>query len=253
MSASSKDGFQLPVESPWKIGGWLSLAATGLIWVTVGYSVFLVVTAPPNWYQVFLVLLCVCFLYVLEAHLTYFLRFGPGSRPYLLVTEGGLEGDVYPLSWYKPKGPTFVIRSPVFRRVIQVVRRPNSVMWKGLAFRLRWTPAGVWVGFLAVPVALWQIFSPPPLVEGSILAGLHCRVPDDALLRFVTTAISGGSDVHVSIDMLTEAGRSAALPCVTHDAGLSRRGAGYVRLGPPRTPVELASWFRRLPARRVLC
>ena len=92
MSASSKDGFQLPVESPWKIGGWLSLAATGLIWVTVGYSVFLVVTAPPNWYQVFLVLLCVCFLYVLEAHLTYFLRFGPGSRPYLLVTEGAWKG-----------------------------------------------------------------------------------------------------------------------------------------------------------------
>ncbi len=197
-------------------------------------------------------LLLVFILYVIEAHLTYFLRFGPGSRPYLLATEGGLEGDVYPVSWYKPKGSTFVIRSPVFRRVIQVVRTPNSVTWKGLAFHLHWTPSGVWVGFLAVPVALWQIFSPPPLVEGSILAGLHCRIPDEALLRFVTTAISGGSDVHVSIDMLTGAGRSVAIPCVTHDPGLSRRGAGYVRLGLPRTPIDLASWFRAPPPRRDL-
>ena len=141
-------------------------------------------------------------------------RFSKQGHPSIVASETGVEGDAYPLEWYtlyrgkmSPAYPQrVVVRSRFARLVAERAERPNFLSWSRatlVVFRHeRWILASFWGEY--------------PPADNPIFHGLEVVVPPDSLPRFLQLASLGGADLHITTDLLSEAGSRALINCARH-------------------------------------
>jgi nitrate reductase NapE component len=241
---------RLPILPAWLAQRRYSFIGLGAMILVAIFVTVDVAIDPSDWPILSVLAIIGAFLFVYDAVWTEQLRFGSRGQPYLLATECGLSGEVFPSKRYKHRSDSFIIRSLLFRRVIATVDRPNFVPWDRTAFGIRRRSDEMSVAFLdsfsqatTFSGRLSAVWLQPMSRKNSVVSGVFCSVPRDEVVTLVYRALAGGSDVHVQSDLLTEAGVEARIPCFEHDGDPSRRGGGYPRLRRPTSPSECASWF----------
>jgi hypothetical protein len=144
-------------------------------------------------------------------------RFGKNSSEIVNASVEGLSGDAYPLSWYSRVVPPsrtatgstdtgYVVRSRLVRLVTERAARPNFVPWTR-------TTIVVYKEGGTILAVLW---GREPPGDNSIFHGVSLEIPPKSLDSFLSTALRGGSDIHISPELLTEARRSSVIPCPAH-------------------------------------
>lgn len=248
MTGPSGESIQLTIDTLWKRHNRRFLLKLAVPFLFVVSAVVLdILVGPSEFVLTVLIGVLVLSLYLYDTPLTRALRFGHGSRPYLVFNCRGVEGDVYPASWYKPAGSlrigsselppnAQVVRSRLFRRVAEVATESNFVLWNETTIVLDEFEGDLKVGFWTANL----------LVENSILHEVVCGIPKETLPQFLALATRGGSDLHVGPQLLTDSGRSASVPCLRHDNAIGRGPIleRPVRLRTPHSLNEAASWFR---------
>lgn len=198
-----------------------------------------------------LVAIGVAGIIVLDVPATRARRFGAGSRPFLVARPQGVEGDAYPLAWYSSirgpgelnshsRGGGVVVRSRFARIVAERADHPNFVSWARTTI----------VVFRENGKVMASLWGQTPPADNSVFHGVAVVIPEGALAKLLQFATAGGSDVHITMDLLSEAGSKAAVYCARHAtrAKWSNFPITLPRVGVSSSYADYASWVRSTSA-----
>jgi hypothetical protein len=180
----------------------------------------------------------------LDIPLTRSRRFGGRENRTIRVSAAGVEGEAYPLTWYSSDHDSrtdagqhaVVVRSRFVRLVAERAERPNFISWSKSTIVVFREKGSVLASF-------WGQYPP---ADNPIFHGVVVVIPEGSLPRFLQFASCGGADIHITLELLSEAGSMAAVYCARH----SRRERWnnfpiYLpRVGRSSSLADYVAWIR---------